>query len=129
VREGRVIYMKFNDSDKVPEKEDLKKFLKKYGLVTKIFRKKEGKSYYIEFSSESSAKDLISDYQSGSISSHYLLDLIELDYTFNKSGDKAGHLIQDDKISSIQEVKETKTEQTSSTHIEKLDPNKHWQVY
>lgn len=43
-----VIYIKFIDGSFL-DIEEMKKILKKYGEIQKIFRKIEGRSYFIEF--------------------------------------------------------------------------------
>lgn len=45
---GNIIYIKFIDGS-IMEIEVMKKILKKYGEMLKIFRKIEGRSYFIEF--------------------------------------------------------------------------------
>jgi hypothetical protein len=117
-RTGRVVYLKYSDSDKVPEKEEAKKFLKKYGQVTKIYRKKVGKSYYVEFSSESSASDLLGDYQSGIFK---MKNLIELNYAFNKTKEK--ELTTKSNIDDISEKLHEKRISSQSNNFE--NPERH----
>ncbi len=134
---GRVLYLKFSDSEKVPEKEQLKKQMSKYGLVTKMFRKKEGKSYYVEYTSLESSKDFLKSFLSKGIAVEHL---IEVDYAFNKMKNKnlkkKENMVKEDDnetidindVTNIKVVPKVET-QTQSLNEINLDPNHHWQVY
>ncbi len=133
---GRVLYLKFSNPESVPEKEQLKKQLSKYGLVTKMFRKKEGKSYYVEFTSVESSKDFLKAYNSNLI---MIEDLIEVDYAFNKSKNKNIEKISNVKLDqnetiNVNDVSEIKVVpsieiKNESLNEIKFDPNHHWQIY
>jgi hypothetical protein len=133
---GRVLYLKFSNPESVPEKEQLKKQLSKYGLVTKMFRKKEGKSYYVEFTSVESSKDFLKAYNSNLI---MIEDLIEVDYAFNKSKNKDIEKISNVKLDqnetiNVNDVSEIKVVpsieiKNESLNEIKFDPNHHWQIY
>jgi hypothetical protein len=131
--EGKVVYLKFKDSECVVGKEQLKTLLKRYGLITKIFIKKEGKSYYIEFSSPSSAHDLIKDYNNNVLPKE-LKNITEVDYAFNKNRLKQMGIVDNDDNAAIEE-KKANTLQTivekneNSLQIQEINPNNLWQVY
>jgi len=132
--DGKVIFMKFKDSDSVIRKEELKILLKRYGLITKIFIKKEGKSYYLEFASSSSAHDLIRDFNNSNLSKE-LKAVTELDFAFNKNRTNLFGLEGDNKEDkSTEDVNREKNgssnlNQEVSLQIDEINPNKLWQVY
>jgi len=49
--EGKTMFIKFNNGKEklINDEEHMKKLLKKYGEIKNIFRKIEGKTFYIEF--------------------------------------------------------------------------------
>ncbi len=125
---GRVLYLKFSDAEKVPEKEEMKKQMTKFGLVSKMFRKKEGSSFYIEFSSADSSEDFLKAFNSGTI---LIPNLQQADYAFNKQKNKTQHVSENIiHINKVTEVEEKLVPQESKPQTEiTIDPNKQWQVY
>ena len=51
LKTGKIIYIKISN-EKLIENKEMKKIALKYGKIIRIFRKSEGRSYYIEFEDE-----------------------------------------------------------------------------
>lgn len=130
--------MEFKDSDSVLKKEELKILLRRYGLITKLFIKKEGKTYYIEFSSPSSASDLIRDFNNFSLPKELSKIVKDLNFAFNKNVgiNQFGLDITSNEANAQKEsLNETEknlnlTQQVDSNlQAQEINPNKLWQVY
>jgi len=131
--EGKVVYIKFKDPESVLGKEQLKTVLKRYGLFTKIFIKKEGKSYYIEFYSPSSAHDIIKDYNNMNLPKE-LKNVTEVNFAFNKNFINKIGLEDQEEIQGVEEkpgvaVENNPKNNETSLQIQEINPNKLWQVY